>query len=971
MNRSTRGLVQSWFTVMVLCISVKAWGDPEQPREGPRQPQVPVLKVEQYTLANGLKVVLHEDHKTPVVSVNVWYKVGSKDEIRGRTGFAHLFEHMMFQGSRHYDKDYFLPLEKLGADVNGQTSEDETMYHETLPENALELALWLESDRMGFLLAAMTQAKLDNQRDVVKNERRQTVDNVPYGQAEETLLQALYPSDHPYHHSVIGSMADLSAARLQDVAAFFRHYYVPNNALLCVAGDFQPEAARRWIEKYFSPLPRGPEVSPPRPSMPVLAAARHITMTDAVSLPRARLIWPSVPVNHPDEAALDVLADILGGLRKENRLFRALQFDRQLAAQVEASHPTHLVAGTFEVDLYARPHPDARPADQLAEIVKLADAEIDRLKQDGPSSLEVKKSQNARESELIMRFQSITHKASTLNQYAATLGDPLAYRTELDKVFAVTPADVKRVAGKYLGPGRIELDIVPGPPATRPPEAAVDPNTQAPLANPPAVMFKDDFDRSVMPPLGPVPHYAPPRFERRRLTNGLELRIVERHDLPIVTLDLVVKSGETLTPRGKEGLASIAASLLDEGTRSRNALQLAGELAEIGSALGAGGELEASTVSLTTLARHLERGMDLFADVILNPSFPEKELRRLKLERLAHLKARADDPEQTAAAVFPLLIYGLDHPYGRPELGTAASVQSLTREDAVAFYNKTMVPGNAILIVVGDVRADAIMRALEARFRGWQPGPVPENPPVSTPPAPVPGRPAYLIDKPSAAQSVLTVGKVGAARKSPDFFALLVLNAVLGGQFGSRINMNLREAKGYSYGADSSFSFLRGPGPFEAGGTVQTAVTRPALVELFKELTDIAGPRPVTEGELSVAKERIIEGFPSRFETTFGVAAQLAGLAAADLPDDEFERYQAHVAAVGKADVDRVARRYITPQEMAILVVGDRSQIEAPLSSLPFVKSVKPLDALGNPLPGSASRKSAAVGRSRSETRGN
>jgi zinc protease len=957
------GLVQLCLGGIVLLVGANAWADPEHKDDGSRKPDVPVLNVEQYTLSNGLKVLLHEDHKTPVVSVNVLYKVGSKDEHRGRTGFAHLFEHLMFQGSRHFNHDYFLPLEKLGADLNGQTSEDDTMYYETVPSNALELALWLESDRMGFLLPAMTQDKLDNQRDVVKNERRQSVDNVPYGQAEETVLEALYPRDHPYHHSVIGSMADLSAARLGDVEAFFRQFYVPNNALLCVAGDFQPQAARRWIEKYFGPLPRGPEAPRPNPSVPVLSAAKHITMTDAVSLPRARLIWPTVPVNHPDEAALDVLAAILGELPKENRLFRALVYDRQLASEVDASHPTHMLAGTFEVDLYARPRPDVRPDLQLAEIVKLADAEIDRLKREGPSALEVKKSQNARESELVMGLQSVTHKATSLNQNAATYGDPLAYRTELDRVFAVTPEAVKRVAEQYLGAQRIVLHVVPGPPASRAPETAVDPKSQLPLANPPLVDIKDEFDRSAVPPLGPSPRYTPPQFLKRKLTNGLELRIVERHNLPIVTLDLIVKSGETLTPKGKEGLASIASSLLDEGTTSRSALQIAGELAEIGSSLGSHGALESITVSLTTLERHLERGMDLFTDVILNPSFPDKELGRLKLERLALLKARADDAEQTAADVFPRLIYGPDHPYGRPEQGTAASVQSLTRDDAIAFYEQVMVPGNATLVVVGDVRADAIGQALEARFRNWQPGPIPGNPLVSAPAAPPRGNRVYLIDKPAAAQSVLTVGKVGAARKSPDFYALLVMNAVLGGQFASRINLNLREDKGYSYGADSRFSFLKGPGPFEAGGPVQTAATRPSLVELFKELTDISGRRPVTESELSFAKERLIQGFPSRFETTFGLAGQLAALAAADLPDDTFEHYLERIEAVSKADVDRVARQYITPQTMTILVVGERSQIEKPLASLPFVPSIQRLDAQGNPVRDSAALKPAASGR--------
>ena len=294
----------------------------------------------------------------------------------------------MFQGSQHHDSDYFIPLEKLGADLNGTTGEDDTIYYETVPSNALELALWLEADRMGFLLPSMTQERLDNQRDVVKNERRETVDNAPYGQAEEALLKALYPANHPYHHSVIGSMNDLSAARLADVSAFFRTYYVPNNAILCVAGDFQPEQARSWIKKYFGPLPRGPAISRPKPEIPKLTEFKHITITDSISLSRAELIWPTVPSTHPDEPALDVLAAVLGGLPKENRLFRTLMYDRQLAAQVRASHPTHLLSGTFEVELYSQ------PGKKLDELVKIAEAQIEKLKQDGPTAAEVRKAQN-------------------------------------------------------------------------------------------------------------------------------------------------------------------------------------------------------------------------------------------------------------------------------------------------------------------------------------------------------------------------------------------------------------------------------------------------------------------------------------------------------------------------------------------------------------------------------------------------
>jgi zinc protease len=403
MARPVPGYYRPWFAFFAL-ITVSAVAEPA-PVDS-RKPEIPRLEVETYTLPNGLTVILHEDHKTPVVSVNVLYKVGSKDEKLGRTGFAHLFEHMMFQGSKNHDTDYFLPLEKMGAQLNGETAEDQTVYYETVPSNALELALWLEADRMGFLLPSMTQQKLDNQRDVVKNERRQSVDNVPYGKTEEMVLEALYPTDHPYHHSVIGSMADLSAAALADVAAFFRTYYVPNNAILCIAGDFQPSQAKQWIEKYFGPLSRGPEVKPPSRNIPSLSAPKQIRSTDAVSLPRAQLIWPTVPVGHPDEPALDVLATILGGLPKENRLFRVLMYDRQLAASVSASHPTQLLSGTFEVELYAR------PGENFDDLKKIADAEIELLKKEGPTPLEVTKAQNERESALIMGLQSATRKAS-------------------------------------------------------------------------------------------------------------------------------------------------------------------------------------------------------------------------------------------------------------------------------------------------------------------------------------------------------------------------------------------------------------------------------------------------------------------------------------------------------------------------------------------------------------------------------
>ena len=652
-------------------------------------PGIPELKVEKYTLPNGLEVILHEDHTTPVVGVNLWYKVGSKDEKAGRTGFAHLFEHLMFQGSQHHDSEYFAPLEPLGAQINGSTNTDRTNYFENVPSNALELALWLEADRMGFLLPALTQEKLDNQRDVVKNERRQSYDNQPYGQSFEIMARTLYPPEHPYHHSTIGSMADLSAASLADVSAFFRTYYAPSNASLCLAGDFDPAEAKRMIARYFGPLPRGPEVARPKPMTPVVATPKRQAITDKVAQARATIEWPTVPVGHEDEAALDVLGQVLGQLSGESRLYKKLMYEKPLAANASASHGTEALAGSFSMSI------TAQRGQSLDALVAMADAEVERIKAEGPTGAEVEKSQISQARGLNFGLQSMGRKADFLNQNNVYYGDPLAYKAELKKVYAVTPDDVKRVAAKYLTAGRVRLDVNPGAPTPRPEEPPVDRAAQSPIASPPAVAVKDDFDRSSTPKPGPAPVFTPPQVVRRKLSNGLDVLIAERHNLPILTLELVVKGGETLTPAGKEGLASLTASLLTEGTASRDALALSGASNEVGASLGSGADLEGMTVSLSTLSGSATKALELFTDVLLHPSFPAKDLERLRIQRLGALLRQADNPQMVAGIVFPRLLYGATHPYGRPQMGTPKSVKGLTREDVVAFHKQLFVPNNA------------------------------------------------------------------------------------------------------------------------------------------------------------------------------------------------------------------------------------------------------------------------------------
>lgn len=908
-------------------------------QHAPREPQVPDLKVEKYTLPNGLDVVLLEDHTTPVVGVNIWYKVGSKDEKTGRTGFAHLFEHMMFQGSQHHDGEYISPIEKLGAQFNGSTTEDRTNYFETLPSNGLELALWLEADRMGFLLPALTQGKLDNQREVVKNERRQSVDNVPYGLAEEALLEALYPPGHPYYHSVIGSMADLSSASRQDVVNFFRTYYAPNNASLVLVGDFQPAEAKRLIARYFGPIPRGPNPDRPKPNVPKLDAPKHITMTDRVALARAQLIWPTVPANHEDEPALDLLAAVLGGLDKENRLYLALMYNRQLAAGAHAAHPTQLLAGMFEISL------TARPGQALDELVKLADAEVERMKAEGPTEAELAKAQTQRETGLIMGLQAAGRKADFLNRYNCFDGDPLAYKDEMRKLFRVTPADVKRVANQYLTANRVRLDVTPGAQAKRPPEVEVDRKAQTDVVADSAPV-KDDFDRSKMPTVGPNPKFTPPPIVRRKLSSGLEVLIAERHTLPILSLQLVFKGGQNLEPEGKEGLAGLTAGLLTEGTATLDSLGLAGALSEIGADIGANSDRESSSLGLTTLTKHADRGLELFADVLTHPAFPEKELERLRKQKLAALARRADNAQAVAGVVFPKTLYGGTHPYGR--IDSIKSVEGIQRSDVEALYKSIYIPNNAALIVVGDITPDAAVAKLETALKDWKPGTAPT---IATATAPATPKPAliFLVDKPGAAQSVLYAGHVGAARSTPDYFAINLMNAILGGQFSSRINLNLREEKGYTYGAQTMFLYRQGPGPFLAATSVQTAVTKEALAELVREIHDIRGSRPPTDSELTFAKDRLIRGFPSRFETTRGLAGQLEDLVVFKLPDDYFTTYQSKIEAITKADVERAAQRYLDPDHLLIVVVGDRAKIEPGLKQLPFAKEVHLLDADGNP----------------------
>lgn len=896
--------------------------------------KLPPINVKEYKLKNGLTVLLHEDHSTPIVAVNAWYHVGSKNEAPGRTGFAHLFEHMMFQGSGNYI-DGWRAVDELGGNVNGTTNEDRTYYYEAIPSNFLERTLYMEADRMGNLLAAMDQAKLDNQRDVVKNERRFRVDNVPYGTMGERIDEIMYPENHPYHHSVIGSMADLSAASIDDVKNFFRQYYVPNNAYLALSGDFNEKQARAWIEKYFGKIKAGAKIDRPNVPMPQLSSVIRKQYEDPfANLPRVNLVWPGVRQYHADEPALDILANVLSTGRG-SRLQSNLIFGKELAQQVFASDGTSEIGGQFQISA------TARQGKSLDEIEQEINKEIERVKKDGVTADEVNRAVSAREAQAIYGLQTVLGKGGRIADYAGYVGQPNYFQQDLDRYLKVTPAEVKRVANQYLGANHLVMAYVPS--KTPPPPAATDkPASTETKKKDTALIAKQE---AMLPKGGPDPKFTLPAIEKSKLSNGLNLWVVQQHELPIVSMNLVINGGGAVESAEKSGVASMTAAMLTQGTKNHSALDISNSLQAIGAQVNGGAGWDNSGVSMQTITKNLDKALDIYADVVTNAAFPDQEFQQLKRRTLGGLLQRKASATAVAGVVYDKVLYG-EQPYGRQLTGDEKTIKALGRDDLASFYRANYVPNNSTLIVVGDVQPADIKARLERAFANWKAGDVK---PFNLSEQRMAAKPAiYIVDKPGAAQSSVSIGAVGIERSNPDFYAVQVMNSILGGGGTARLFMNLREDKGYTYGAYSRFTPRRAAGPFSASGEIQTVSTKEAVQEFLKEINGIRGARPVTQTELEVNKQSFIRRFPAGFETVGGISNQLANLVTYNLPDSYFNDYIRNINAVTVDDVNRVANKYLDPSKMAIVIVGDRNVIQPKLTELgmPIVL----LDTEGNPI---------------------
>ncbi|MBD0373113.1 MAG: insulinase family protein [Pyrinomonadaceae bacterium] len=900
----------------------------------------PTLNYEKYKLKNGLDVILLEDHRLPMVAVNLWYHVGPANERPGLTGFAHLFEHMMFQGSKNIgDDQHFKLLEGAGAsDINGTTDFDRTNYFETLPSNQLEMALWLESDRMGFLLDTLDQRKLANQRDVVRNERREG-ENSPYSLVEEELFHLLYPKGHPYYASVIGSHADIESARLKDVREFFKLYYAPNNASLAIVGDIDKAKTKALVEKYFGPIPSGQPVPPIDAKTPPITAEKRAVVTDQVELPRVYMGWITDPIYKPGDAEAQMLARILGG-GKSSRLYKRLVYDRQIAQDVTAFQYSLILGSAFEIVATAKP--GVKPE----ELEKAIDEELDAMRKDGPKPEEVERARNLIQSQIVRGLEVLGGfggVADRLNQYNHFLGDPGFLAKDLSRFDKATASAIQKIAQDKLAKNsRVVVYGVPGKKVVDDVPKTTEAEKEEPVmgANIPGQEW-----RKQQPGVGASSSLQLPVPRTFKLANGLTVLFVEQHNLPVVSANLVVLSGSERNPADKPGLASFTADMLDEGTNKRSTLQIADDVAQIGAVLQTGSTSDQSTVSTRVLKKNVDAAFDLMSDVALNPSFTDKEIERVRKTRLTQILQQRDNPNALANRVFYNTIFGNNHPYGFIELGTEAAVKAITRDDMVNFWKAGYTPENAALIVAGDINEAELKQLAEKYFAKWNGKGSKTSVPDAASSA---SRKIIIVDKPGSPQTVLRVGHLGVARSNPDYVPIQVMNTGLGGLFSSRINMNLREKNGYTYGAFSTFVFRRGAGPFYAGGSVRTDVTAPATREIFNELERIRAS-DVSADELKTAKDAYARSLPGLFETTAQTVGSLSQLFVYGLPLDYYRQLPARIDAVTVADVRRIAEKYLTMNNMVIVAVGDRAKIEEEMRKL-NLGTVEVRDLEGQPV---------------------
>ena len=882
------------------------------------------IPYQKFGLDNGLTVIVHEDHKAPIVAINIWYHVGSKNEKPGKTGFAHLFEHLMFGGSEHSSGRYIDTMERIGAtDLNGTTNPDRTNYFQNVPTSAVDLTLWMESDRMGHLLGALDQKTLDLQRGVVQNEKRQG-ENQPYGVTRQLLTQNTYPAGHPYSWTTIGEMADLDAASMKDVQEWFKTYYGPSNVVLVLAGDIDVKTAREKVEKYFGDIPPGPPVAHHQVWIAKMTGTHRQKVQDRVPQARIYKVWNVPEYGSADADYLDLVSDCLTA-GKSSRFYKRLVYDDQIATDAAAFVDLREIGGQFRVQA------TARPGQNLARVEKELDEELSRFLKDGPTPEEMQRVKAQYQANFIRGIERIGGfggRSDRLAQSQVFRGSPDAYKISLQRVHDATADDLKSAANHWLSDGVYVLEVHPFPDY----KAA---NTGA--------------DRSKAPEPTAPPELKLPKLQRATLSNGLKVILAERHEVPLVDFTLVSDAGFAADSLAAPGTANLAMRLLTFGTSTRNALQIDDQLQLLGAELHASSNLDGSFVSLSALKSKLDPSLDLFADVVLNASFPEADFKREQKQVVAGIDREQNAPTTAALRVFPALLYGAGHPYANPLTGsgTKDSVAKLTREDLVKFRETWLRPNNSTLIVAGDTTLAETTPQLEKFFAGWKSGSVPHKSVKKVPL--VPKSAVYLIDKPGALQSVIVAAQVAPPTSNPNEIAIRVMNDSLGGLFGSRLNMNLREDKHWSYGVRSILRDAQAQRPFYTVAPVQTDKTKEAMAEMDKEFRGMAGGHPIATDELTKLQANETLKLPGSRETLDELGQSIVDIVQFGLPDDYYETYASKVRALKTDDVNSAAKEVVHPDNLIWIVVGDRAKIEGGVREL-GLGELHFLDADGKPL---------------------
>ena len=867
------------------------------------------IKHHKFVLDNGLTVLVHEDHSVPVVAVNLWYHVGSRNEKRGKTGFAHMFEHFFFNGSENYPHGFREAMDDLGANNrNGTTSTDRTNFFEDVPVSALERTLYLEADRMGFLAGNISQAMLERERGVVQNEKRQG-ENQPYGRAFSRIAETMYPYSHPYSWSTIGSMEDLNAASLDDVKEWYATYYGPNNAVLALAGDITLDRAKELVTKYFNGIPPGPALARTEEWIPKLDRNIRDEMDDRVPQTRIYRVWHAPAWKDPRVQPLRLAAEVLSG-SKSARLDRRLVYEKELVTAINTFVDDSEIAGGFYIIATVKPGVDP------AVVEKEIDAIVADLIAKGPTAEEVQRAQSRNLSAFVRGLEALGGfggRADVLAESQTYGGKADAYLDRLERMAKTTPADVQKAAKAWLEAPHYTLLVKPMPPM-----------------NP----GKTTVDRKVLPSLAAAPEVTFPAVQRATLPNGLKVILLERHSTPIVNIALAADAGYASDPAAKAGLAALSLDVIDEGTTTRNTFKIVDELDSLGARISAFNTLDLSVLQLQALPMNLGKSLDLFADVALNPAFPQDLVELSIRQRVARIKQEQAQPTASALRILPRLLYGADHAYGKPFTGSGYvnTISPLERADLQEWHRTWFVPNNSTVVVTGDTTLAEILPQLERAFGGWKRGDAPKKNLATV--ARTAGRKVYLLDKPDAPQSVLIAAHVSEPGGQADDIAIDSVLRNFGGIATSRLMRNLRLEKHWTYGIRGGLSDARGQRPFVISTAVQTDKTKESILEIIKEMRGVAGERPLAGEEFASALRSQSLSLPGRFDSLGALESAALTLVNYNYPDDYYAKYASSVRALTADQMNAAGKKIVHPEEVIWIVVGDLKKIEAGIREL-------------------------------------